>query len=402
MPGTGLGTVDDMVTGSGSGRQQDESEPTPEGESDSANTEVGRGTGHRDTVLGSAVSWSARWSLRLLLIAAALVGILYLVSRLWVIVLPVVLALLLSTVLWPAVRWLRQKLPPALAVLLVLFVAAVGLTGLGFWIAPQVIGQSGALAASVSSGLTSLRTWLTGPPLNLGSDQIGDVIDDAIAALQRNASSIASGVLSSVGTIGSILTNAVLAVLLSFFFLKDGPKFLPWLSRWVGPNAAPHAVEILERCWSTLSGFIRAQTAVGLIDAVAIGIGLVVLDVPLALPLAVLIFFGAFVPFIGATVTGALAAVVALVSNGLGPALIVVALILVVQQLEGNVLQPLLMSRALSLHPVVVALGVVAGGSLFGILGAFLAVPVVAVASVVFGYAREQLVEVAEARTVSD
>ncbi len=362
----------------------------------------GRRAADRDSVLGAAVAWVARWSLRVLLIAAALIGICYALAQFWVIVRPVVLALLLSSVLWPPVKLLRRKLPPALAVLLVLLVAALALTGLGLWVVPQVVGQFPQLADTVGTALSDLQRWLTGPPLNLGRDQVGSVVDQATAALKDNATAIAGGVLAGVSTFGSILANAVLALVLSFFFLKDGPRFLPWLSEWVGPRAAPHVSEVLARAWSTLSGFITAQAAVALVDAVGIGIGLVVLDVPLALPLAVLIFFGAFIPFVGAFVTGALAAVVALVSNGLLPALIVVALILVVQALEGNVLEPLLMSRALDLHPAVILLSVTAGGALFGILGAFLAVPVVAVLSVVFGYAHERLTTVAAAAAAAD
>ena len=144
----------------------------------------------------------------------------------------------------------------------------------------------------------------------------------------------------------------------------------------------------------TLSGFIKAQAAVGLVDAVLIGIGLAVLGVPLALPLAVLVFFGAFIPIIGAVVTGILAALVALVTQGPTIALIVIGLVLVVQQLEGNVLQPILVGRTMDLHPALVIIAVTAGGTLAGITGAFLAVPVVAVGAVCVRYARQQLAEV--------
>jgi putative heme transporter len=182
-------------------------------------------------------------------------------------------------------------------------------------------------------------------------------------------------------------------VVLCFFYLKDGPKFVPWASGLAGPRAAPHVAAVAERGWTTLSGFIRAQSLVGLVDAVFIGIGLAVLGVPLALPLAVLVFFGGFIPIVGAFVTGALAALVALVANGFTTALIVVGLVVLVQQLEGNVLQPVLMGRTLDLHPAVVILAVTAGGATAGITGAFLAVPVVAVVTVGVRYARQQLAE---------
>ena len=243
----------------------------------------------------------------------------------------------------------------------------------------------------VTAGLDQLQQELAGPPFNLGEDQIGATLDNIIVDLQANAQSLAGQLLSGAVAAGSLLVTAVLSLVLCFFYLKDGPKFLPWLGGLVGPRAAPHITAVGQRSWVTLSGFIRAQAAVGLVDAVFIGIGLAILDIPLALPLAVLVFFGAFIPIIGAVVTGALAALVALVTSGVTSALIVVALVLVVQQIEGNVLQPMLVGRTLDLHPAVVILAVTAGGTIAGITGAFLAVPVVAVAAVMVRHARQHL-----------
>ncbi|HEX2177336.1 MAG TPA: AI-2E family transporter, partial [Nocardioidaceae bacterium] len=307
---------------------------------------------------------------------------------------PLLLGLLLATVLWPPARLLRRWLPAALASLLVIVGGLLVLFGLGAVLAPQVAGQSQELADAVVAGLNDLRGLVSRPPFNFGTEQINNVIDQAINQLQSNAQSIAGGVITGVATAGSILLNAILALVLCFFFLKDGPRFVPWISALVGQRAAPHVAAVSVRVWDTLSGFIRAQAAVGLVDAVAIGVGLVVLGVPLALPLAVLIFFGAFIPIIGAFVTGALAALVALVTQGLVSALIVVALVLVVQQLEGNVLQPILVGRALDLHAALVILAVTAGSSLAGIIGAFLAVPVVAVGTTIVRYGRRQLDDV--------
>lgn len=343
-----------------------------------------------ETRVGGAFAGLATWSLRFLLIAAAAVVLAWVLGQLWVVVLPVFLGLLLATVLWPPARLLRRFLPAALASLLVILGAILLLFGLGAVLAPQVAGQSEALADAVVAGLNDLRDLVSRPPFNLGADQLNNVIDQAINQLQTNAQTIAGGVLTGVATAGSILLNGVLAIVLCFFFLKDGPKFVPWISAVVGRRAAPHASEVSRRAWDTISGFIRAQAAVGLFDAVAIGIGLAILGVPLALPLSVLIFFGAFIPIIGALVTGALAALVALVTNGPVTALIVIALVIVVQQIEGNVLQPILVGRTLDLHAALVILAVTAGGSLAGIVGAFLAVPVVAVATTVVRYAREQ------------
>jgi predicted PurR-regulated permease PerM len=178
---------------------------------------------------------------------------------------------------------------------------------------------------------------------------------------------------------------------LCFFFLKDGPKWVPWLAAQTGPRAAPHVAALSLKTWSTLSEFIRQQALVGFVDAFFIGLGLLILGVPLVLPLAVLTFFGAFIPIIGAFVAGAFAVLIALVSVGLTKALIVLAIVVAVQQLEGNVLQPIIQGRGLNLHAAVVILAVTAGSSLAGIIGAFLSVPVAALIAVAYRYGRDML-----------
>jgi predicted PurR-regulated permease PerM len=194
-----------------------------------------------------------------------------------------------------------------------------------------------------------------------------------------------------VGAFTSGLVTFILVLVLTFLFLKDGPSFLPWLRRRSGPTAGAHLTEMFTRMWSTLGSFIRIQALVSLIDAVLIGLGLVILGVPLAAPLAVITFFARFVPIVGAIAAGALAVVVALVSNGPTTALLVIGVIVVVQQLESNVLQPLLQGKSLELPAAVVLLSVTIGGTLFGISGAFLAVPVVATAATALRYLDQQV-----------
>jgi hypothetical protein len=179
---------------------------------------------------------------------------------------------------------------------------------------------------------------------------------------------------------------------LAFLFVKDGPRFLPWVRTVAGDGAGGHVAEVLRRIWKTVGDFIRTQAAVALVDAVLIGAGLAFLGVPLALPLAVLTFLAGFVPIVGAIVAGALGVLVALVSNGVGTAVIVLVLIVAVQQIEGNVLQPMLQSRSLRLHAAVVLLAVTGGSTLYGIAGAFLSVPVVAASAGGSPLARSQAV----------
>lgn len=331
------------------------------------------------------------WSARFLVIGLAGYVLLSGAGMVWDITLPVLLALLLTTVLWPPARLLRKVMPAALAALLTLLGGLGVLVALGMVLAPQVTGQWEEVSDATVNGVRKLQDLIADEPFNVSSEQLDTAFDEVMTQIQGNAGSIASGVISGVSTASSYLITTILALVLCFFFLKDGPKFIPWASGVVGPRAAPHVAEVSRRLWVTLSGFIRAQAAVGLVDALAIGIGLWVLGVPFALPLAVLIFFGAFIPIIGAFLTGAIAALVALVTDGVTTALIVVALIVVVQQLEGNVLQPILVGRTLDLHAALVILAVTAGGGLAGIIGMFLAVPVLAVTVALLRYGRERL-----------
>jgi predicted PurR-regulated permease PerM len=331
-------------------------------------------------------------SAQLLLIAAALVALGWVLGKLWPILLPIILGLLFATVLWPPTRLLRRlHFPPALAALVVLLAFLAVVAGLFSWIVPQVADQADELADAATAGLQDVQEWVTGPPLNLGEDQIGQAVDQVIDSIQGNAQNIAGYALTGVTAVGSGLLNLVLALVLAFFFIKDGPRWLPWLAAQTGPQVAPHVAALSYKTWTTLSEFIRQQALVGFIDAFFIGLGLWILGVPLVLPLALLTFFGAFIPIIGAFVAGAFAVLIALVSNGWQTALIVLVIVLVVQQLEGNVLQPILQGRGLNLHAAVVILAVTAGGSLYGILGTFLGVPVAALIAVVYRYVRDEL-----------
>jgi putative heme transporter len=346
----------------------------------------------RGTAIGEGITWAARWSLRLILVAAGAVLIWLLIGALWSIVMPVLLAVILATVLWPPTGWLRRhRFPPALAAATVLLAGMVVLAGLITLITTSVVGSIPEITESATTGIQAIQLWLSGPPLNLAQSQLDAALQTATTQLQQSVSAITASVLTGVGSVASGVVTALLTLVLAFLFVKDGPRFLPWLRAVAGEGAGGHIVEVLRRVWTTLGDFIRVQALVALVDAVLIGVGLMVLGVPLAIPLAVLTFLGGFVPIVGALVAGALSVLVALVSNGFTTALIVLALIVLVQQLEGNVLQPYLQGRSLRLHAAVVLLAVTAGSTLYGIAGAFLSVPVVAAASVVVRYLGERI-----------
>lgn len=358
----------------------------------SASREDGRVNGRtpdRGRVIGAGLTWLSTWGLRTVLAALGIAVVVWLIGQLWVIFLPIFLGLIVATLLRPPTAWLiRHHFPPALAALTVVVAAFAALGGIVFGLAPIVAAQSGQLAAQVTAGVTQVERWLAGSPLHLN---LAGGFGSIASRLQQAAPTIASGALTGLTTAASVLLTAVLTIVLAFLFVKDADRFLPWMCRLVGEPAAPHLEAVLRRSWRALSNFIRIQALVGLLDALLIGLGLFLLGVPLALPLAVLIFFGAFVPIAGAFITGALAVLIALVAKGLTVALIALGVVLLVQQLEGNVFQPILQGHSLRLHPATVLLAVTAGGTLFGIAGALLAVPVAAVAGEVLRYLSEQV-----------
>ncbi|WP_246097868.1 AI-2E family transporter [Rhodococcus spelaei] len=351
-----------------------------------------RGFRDRGEVLGKGGMWLAKWSLCLVAIAAGAWVLWTVLGQLWVVVLPVLMAIVVATVLWPPTRAMTSRgVPPAAAAGITLLGFVAVLSGVVALIVPSVVDQAPELANKASQGLRQVQNWLKGPPVNLRDDQIDSAVAAITAKLQSSAQSIATGVFSGVTTAGSMLITTFLVLVLAFFFIKDGPRFLPWLHGVSGGRAGRHFEAVAVQVWDTLGGFIRTQALVSFVDAFFIGLGLVVLGVPLAPVLAVLTFLGGFIPIVGAFVAGALAVLVALVAKGWTTALIILIIVLAVQQLEGNVLQPVLQSRSMNLHAAIVLLAVTGGSSLYGIVGAFLAVPVAACAAVVIRYIGEQI-----------
>jgi len=345
---------------------------------------------HRGAVL-AALTTAASILWRVLVLVVSLVAVFYLLSRLWVVVLPLLLALLVSSILWPVNRVLRKILPKAAAAA----VSVVGLLALVVaigWFA-VTLSVDGVRDLSFQSfyNVQDLGELLESLPFAV--PDVDELITSALTWLQGHVGVILSRIALSVSTIGSVIVTTLLALVLTFFCLKDGERFTGWLLRWTTGTVFVHVAEVSSRSWRTLSAYVSSQAAVALADAVLIGVGLWIVGIPLALPLAVLIFFASFLPVIGAVVSGILATFIALLSNGWVAALIVLGIVLLVQQIESNMLQPLLVGKSLDLHPAVVLTGVTAGGTLFGIAGAFLATPVIAVVVVAFQYAREQMLE---------
>ncbi|RAV18239.1 AI-2E family transporter [Mycolicibacterium sp. GF69] len=332
-----------------------------------------------DEAVSPLVRKAAAWSWRLLVIFAALVILLWTVKRLEIIVVPVALATMLAALLMPAVDFLDRRGAPrggAVALMLLSGFAVVG--GILTFVVSQFIEGAPELTVQVSRSIDGLRTWLVEGPLGLSREQIERAGDAAIEALQNNQERLTTGALSTAGTVTEIVTGALLVLFTLIFLLQGGRNIFAFVTK-IFPEGVRERVRDAGRAgFHSLIGYIRATFLVALVDAVGIGTGLAIMGVPLALPLASLVFLGAFIPLVGAVITGFLAVIVALIAKGAIYALITLGLIIAVQQLEGHVLQPLVMGRAVSIHPLAIVLVIAGGGVLAGIVGALLAVPVLA------------------------
>ncbi len=323
----------------------------------------------------AAVGWRV-----LVLLVLAYLAVRFL-ARLRLVVVPVIVALFLTAMLLPPVDWLRRRgWPSAAATTAVLLLAVLGLGAAGYLLAVRVIPQLGQLSGQVTDSVDQLQSWLVSGPLGLSQAQLLDLLERGQAELQERSDMLVQRALGWTTLLLELVAGALFAVVLTFFFLKDGHRMVDAALVRVGGDTGRRLRAAGRRAWDTMGGYLRGVAIVGAVDGALIGLALFLLDVPLALPLAVLTAFGAFFPIVGAVTAGVLAALVALVSQGPVTALVVVAVTVAVQQLEGNLLQPVVMGHSVDLHPVVVMVALSVGGILGGIVGAFLAVPVVAVA----------------------
>ena len=317
---------------------------------------------------------------RLLVVIAAIYVLGIVVSRLAAVVVPVAVAVLLAALLSPAVQALRRHgVPRAAAAALVLVGGLAALGGVLTFVIVTFVRGVPALAAQLSASVDTVVGWLATGPLHLSTAQLANVQAQVLATLSANQASITSGALTTAATLGETVTEALLVVFVLIFLLHGGAAIWQFLLGAV-PGGVRTRVDVAGRQGlAALVSYVRATAVVAVVDALAIGIGLAVLGVPLAVPLAALVFLGAFVPIIGAVVSGGVAVLVALVANGPVSALIVLGIIIAVMQLEGHVLQPLLLGRAVKLHPLAVVLAIATGLVVAGIAGALFAVPLLAV-----------------------
>ncbi|MDQ4068294.1 MAG: AI-2E family transporter [Actinomycetota bacterium] len=334
---------------------------------------------------------AAAWSWRLLVVAAAGTMLVYALIQLYVVVVPVILALFLAAVLEPLVaRLRRRRWPPALATATVFIGTLVGLGLVFSWIGAEVADELDDVGDRVSQGVQDVREWLQGEPLNLSPERLEQLEGDLRNSFGAGAG---SGLARRARDATEVLGGFVLLLFTLFFVMKDGFRMADWFKERIAPAQRADAVAVTNRARRVMRLYLVATALTGLIDGVLIGIALLILGVPLVLPLAVLTFLGGFFPLVGATVAGLIAALVAMVDAGFTTALLVVGATILVQQIEGNLLQPLILERAVRLHPLVTVVAVGAGLLIGGLLGAFLSVPLVAIVAQTCNYFRTKDLE---------
>jgi predicted PurR-regulated permease PerM len=327
---------------------------------------------------GLRISAALAW--RLIVVAAALYAVGWVIGRLSVVVIPLGIALLLSALLAPAVQKLvAVRFPRGLATAIVLIAGLAVLGGLLTFVVTQFSSGLPQLQRQLNESLNQIKDWLINGPVHLRQEQIQEFINQVFGFLQNNQSWLTDTALTTAGTVGEIVTGFLLTLFITIFFLSGGDGIWTFLVR-VAPGRVRNRVDVAgRRGFASLVSYVRATAAVAVVDAVGIGVGLWIVGVPLVIPLATLVFLGAFIPIIGAVLTGGVAVLIALVTNGFIGAVIVLAIVIGVMQLESHVLQPLLLGRAVKLHPLSVVLAITVGLVVGGIAGALMAVPILAV-----------------------
>jgi predicted PurR-regulated permease PerM len=310
---------------------------------------------------------AAAWSWRLIVIGVVGWALLQIIGTIRIVVIPLLVALLLSALLAPAVGWLL--LVGGLAAVIATLTLVVN----------EFVNGAPQLSDNASKGIRQIQDWLKTGPLHLSDSQLDRYIEQGQQWVDQNTQALTTGALSTATTVFELLTGTLLVLFATFFFLRDGRRIWRFLVRLLPVAARWRVDDAGQASWATLVAYVRATVLVAFIDAVGIGIFLVLLDVPFAFPLAALVFLGAFIPIVGATLSGTVAVLVALVDSGWVRALAVLGAVIIVQQLEGHILQPLIMGRAVAIHPLAVVVAIAAGVVLAGITGALVAVPLIAV-----------------------
>ncbi|MCU1407530.1 MAG: family transporter [Glaciihabitans sp.] len=345
-----------------------------------------------DSTIPVGVEIAGQWSWRILALVGVVIVFGLIIIQLQLIVIPFMIAILISALLVPMVQFLvRHRWPRGVAVAVTMVVTLAIVSGLIYLVVTQIRSGFPDLQTRSVAAYNDFRNFLSGPPFNIDDAQFNDYLDQAFAAVQSDSEALISGALSLGSTAGHVLTGALLTLFATLFILIDGKSIWHWVVR-LFPRKARMAVDGSGNAgWLTLTTFVKIQIFVAAIDALGIGLGAWILGLffggfPLIIPISIAVFLGSFIPVVGAVLTGTLAIFVALLYLGPVPALIMLGIVLLVQQVEGHILQPLVMGSAVKVHPLAVVFAVAAGSFIAGIPGALFAVPVVAVLNVMVTY----------------
>lgn len=336
------------------------------------------------------VAWSLRvsaeWAVRILIVGVLLYFVLLAYQAVHLVAFSFLIGVLIAAVLRPLHEFFMRRLhfPPSLAALTSVLFALVVLSGVGYFVADQISSNANELGDQLSKSVEEARDWLSTGPFHLQQSDLNDLSNRITNAIRENQSTIASGLVDTVKSVAEALSGVLLVILTAFFLVKDGEKIWGWLLSMLPRAARPRVQVAGARSWHTLGGYVRGQVTIALFHAVTITVALFVFQVPLAAPIGVVVFVFSFIPVIGMIIAGSLATVITLIEHGLVTAIIIAAIVVALVQLESHVLQPLIMSRAVSVHPLAVVLAVLAGTKLDGVAGALLAVPLVAVGNTAF------------------
>jgi len=324
---------------------------------------------------------AAAWSWRVIVIGAGALAVLWLVGRLSQVLIPLSIALLLSALLAPMVGTLNRliRLPRSLATGLVMVAGLAAVAGTLVLVITQFVGGFPALSDKATAGMQQVQDWLQTGPFHMSNAQLDNTFNAATKWVNDHRETLTSSALSTAAATLEFLASLFLVLFSTFFFLRDGKRIWRFVTEILPRGAREPVAAAGEAAWLTLVAYVRATVLVAFIDAVGIGLAVLILRVHFAFPLAALVFIGAFIPIVGATISGVVAVLIALVDRGPVAALVVLIAVIAVQQLEGHVLQPLIMGRAVSIHPLAVIVAIATGVVQAGIVGALVAVPIVAV-----------------------
>lgn len=358
---------------------------TPEEAAEAVQDVIGSTEESVVTTVPLALRVAGAWSWRIIVVGVVLIAIANVLALLSPVVLPLVIALLIAAPLERFVTWMQRfTIPRGLGAAIAVLLLVTVVLGLAVAIGTSVISGFSSLRQSAAEGFDTLVVWLVDGPLHVSSDQINDAVDQVMNTARDNAWGLASGAWSVTGTIGALAAGVVLALLSLYFFLRDGAQMWGFFVSLAPKRGRASMDRAGQAGWITLRRYTQTSAFVAFIDAVGIGTGAWILGVPLALPIAIAVFMFSFIPLFGAGISGALAVLVALVDGGWVTALLMLLVVLVVQQIEGNVLYPWLFGKAASVHPMAILLAVSAGTLLAGLAGAVIAVPILAF-TVAFG-----------------